>query len=180
MVARDGTESAGVEQDVAQLLGEQPVQQRREWVVDRVAWVVMALVVLTALAGLWGDGRLSSVQVTSADGRMTIAFDRFVRNQGSTVIQLQVESGAAIDGVVGIRVDSDYLLENQVRAITPGPSSVRADGGYYLYSFAASPGARLDVRFDLRPDADTWVAWHTARFGVATSPPVHIRQYVLP
>jgi hypothetical protein len=42
--------------DIADLVGESPSFQRREWRVDRVGWVVMALILVAGLVGVWGAG----------------------------------------------------------------------------------------------------------------------------
>lgn len=174
------TDRAAVGSDVAHLLGEEPRQQSIEWVVDRVGWIMMAVVLTAAVAGLWGNGPLSNEQATSADGRLSVSYDRFVRNQGSTEIELQVSPDAVVNGAVSIGIDSEFLMANQIQSITPNPSSVTVDGRYDIYRFDVAPRAGLRAKFGLRPDPDSLAASHTLQFRLAGSPPMQVRQVVYP
>ena len=48
---------------------ENMAMQQRVWRFERVGWYVLSLVMLLALAGLFGRGPLSQGQASSADGR---------------------------------------------------------------------------------------------------------------
>lgn len=174
------TDRALVRSDVAHLVGEEPRQQSIEWVVDRVGWIMMAVVLTAALAGLWGNGPLSNEQAISADGQLSVSYDRFVRNQGSTEIELQVSPNAVLNGAVSIGIDSEFLMANQIQGITPTPSSVTVDDRYEVYRFDVAPRAGLRAKFDLRPDPDSLAASHTVQFRLAGSAPMQVRQFVYP
>jgi hypothetical protein len=48
--------------------------QAREWVVERIAWVVVAGVLIVGLLGFLGPGPLGKRTSVSADGRLSVQF----------------------------------------------------------------------------------------------------------
>src|SRR5690606_40130198 len=56
--------------DIADLTGESPSSQHREWVLNRLVQAVLTVIVLAGLAGAWGEGVSSEVEATGADGRL--------------------------------------------------------------------------------------------------------------
>jgi len=58
--------------------------QRRAWVVQRIAWVVMLLIVVAAVLGLFATGPLSGTTAKTDDGVLTIEYGRFARHDAQT------------------------------------------------------------------------------------------------
>jgi len=53
--------------------------QRRSWIVQRVGWLVFALVILLAALGLFGDGILSDAKAGQEEGALWLEYPRFKR-----------------------------------------------------------------------------------------------------
>jgi hypothetical protein len=53
--------------------------QRREWVAERVAWAVMALLIAGALLGFFGTGPLSRTTAGDEAGPLWLEYERFAR-----------------------------------------------------------------------------------------------------
>ena len=53
--------------------------QQIEWRIQRIGWLVWAMLLLAALLGLTGSGWLSGAEVTSDDGAVTVKYDRFLQ-----------------------------------------------------------------------------------------------------
>ncbi|CAM3008143.1 hypothetical protein SAXI111661_13580 [Saccharomonospora xinjiangensis] len=156
-----------------------PSFQRREWLLNRVGWALMALVVLAGLAGVWGGGGLGSqAQAASADGRMRVDYERFVRNLGETTVQIRFAPGSARDGMIRLSVSQEYLSQNEVMATTPDPDTIVADNGSLVYTFPVRGDSPLTVTFDLRPTSGMGML--DATVGGASVGPVRFRQVVYP
>jgi hypothetical protein len=164
--------------DIADLVGERPSFQRREWRVDRVGWVVMALVLVAGLLGVWGGGSLGNVTATGSDGRVSVDYDRFVRNLGQSSLIVTFPPGSAEQGVISMRIDQQYLAANEVESTTPQPDSVTAREGRFIFEFSAADDTSLTARFDFRPNSGAGV--RTATIESDSGAPVRLWQFVYP
>ncbi len=74
---------------------QQPVQedmtmQQRVWRFERVGWYLLVVIVLLGLAGVFGNGPLSNAQVTSADGRLHVEYQRLSRSGTTDSLRITV------------------------------------------------------------------------------------------
>jgi hypothetical protein len=53
--------------------------QRRDWAVRHIAWAILALVVLAALLGLFGNGILSKANLGDDEMPLQLEYERFGR-----------------------------------------------------------------------------------------------------
>ena len=95
--------------------------------------------------------------MTNEDGRLTVSYDRFVRDMGETTVVARIAPGPVVGGSARLAVAQDFLLNYEVAAVTPEPSSATAQGDHPVHEFPADPSTGLSVRFDLRPSTDTWM-----------------------
>ena len=63
--------------------------QRRFGRVQRVAWWLLALIPVAAIAGLFGDGLFSDVTAGSARAGGTVTYERFGRLTADTQLELE-------------------------------------------------------------------------------------------
>jgi hypothetical protein len=151
---------------------EDPAFQMREWRLKRVAWVVFALAIIAALAGLFSRGPLSETHAATADGTLAVDYARFERDGASSMLTADI---AARDGRAVLSVDRAFAEAFTINSVQPEPSeAASADGGVRYTFLTASP--RAVVRLSLNPNAAGIVA---SRIGSDTAE-LTIRQYIYP
>lgn len=152
--------------------------QHREWALQRVGWVGMAVVVLAALAGLLGPGPLGEATSRSGDRTVAVAYPRFVRAGAVHRITVTVAGSVAGRDDAEILLSRDYLSEVEIEAIAPEPDRHELAGTDIRYVFAAGADVEdLRVQFLLRPDGVGPVA---GRLSAGGSESVTFRQFVHP
>ncbi len=137
------TEYPGLEIDI------DPVRQRREWRVKRIAWALLYVALAAIVSGVLGKGPISTTGAASGDGSVHVEYERFVRRHAPD--QLRVTATAAAD-TVGIRVDSAYLSDVRLEEVTPEPARVVTADDATTFVFNTRPGARLHLAFDYQPE----------------------------
>lgn len=150
---------------------------RREWRFERVGWSALALVIAAGLAGLFGDGGLSTVAVSSPDGGAAMRHERVVRRNAPTEIELRLPAEAGGDTVAVVSVDDEYLRRTDVRRVTPEPLRVRAAGGRVeFHLLRVDPAQPMTVV--LRVEGES-MGLRRATIGTSHGP-IFLRQLVLP
>ena len=140
---------------------------RSSWAYERVGWVLLAALLLAGLLGLLGPGPLSHA---TADGPVTVEYERFARleNEGELRVRLR-------DGARSLWVENRYLDGVRILGVRPEPARVTAEPGWTVFTFAATEDvdARLDVEHRRMGRA-------RGRFGTSPDRTVEIRQFVYP
>src|SRR4051812_15829106 len=140
--------------------------QRRFQRVQTIAWSVLALLPLAAIAGLFGGGLFSQV---TAGG---VSYDRFGRRSVDTQLELTVPRARP---PVAIAISREFLDGYDMSEIRPQPQRVTAYADRLVYTFAALPDAR--VAFTLQPKR---LGPGSGTATVAGSQPVELHQLVHP
>lgn len=105
----------------------------------------MAIIVAAAVAGVFGNGWLSSAEAGGASD-LTVRYPRFSRSHSP--IELSVEWLPR--GAPTLWFDRSYLARFRVESIRPAPAAVAVDAGRIYYTFSSrSPTARIEVDFTL-------------------------------
>jgi hypothetical protein len=153
-------------------LDSQLAFHRKEWRIQRIGWVLIALFLAMAVAGLFGNGPLSRSYTDNEAGR--VDYERFTRYGLSTDLVVTPSSSAA--GVNRVAISADYLEVSRIERITPAPAAVRMIGSSIVYEFAsAAPGA--SISFHIRPQR----LWrHGATVTIDGGAPLHISQLTYP
>ena len=155
--------------------------QRRDWVAQRVGWVVMATVVVAALLGLFGGtGSLGSeAKATSEDAVVSVSYERYLRFMKPTTLEIELGKEAGKEGKVSVWLDRRYLDGLQVQQITPQPSSAKTGPQRLTYVFEVdNPNATTAVSFDLLPQQK--IGALKGRVGIGDGKPVSFGQFVYP
>lgn len=133
------------------LLGTDMETQRRLWRFQRAGWIAMSLVLILALAGLFGTGPLSRTTRTADAGAVSVEYDRFIRYDSPT--RLRVHAPLETDTTVRVFLSQEYLDRVLVTNVTPHPDAVtvQSDGAVYRFH-ATTSGRAITVIFDIKSD----------------------------
>jgi hypothetical protein len=146
--------------------------QRRFHVVQRVAWWLLALVPVAAVAGLFGGGLFSETTAGGGAAGVTVSYDRFARMTADTEFELRLERA---EGETPVRISRTLLDGYQVSEVRPEPLRVVTRPDHVEYVFAGT--ASGSVRFTVQPDT---VGSSSGTVSVAGGAPVQISQFVFP
>ena len=115
---------------------------RRNWQVQRVGWVLMALVVLLGLAGLFGRGPLTR-RDASAPG-LTLQYQRVLRLEATESLEFTLE--ARREGETGLELDSGFVNRTEIERIIPEPRDISVSPAGQRLSFLATGSGSVAVR----------------------------------
>ena len=128
---------------------EDRAHERLEWRVQRIAWSVLALLLVAALSGGLGHGPLSDALARSDDGVVSVHHHRFERYQAPTQYDIRIAGAAAR---VTVLLPGDVLRHMELERFEPEPRATRAVGEGMLLVFDAAPGRDTGVRVFFRPE----------------------------
>jgi hypothetical protein len=132
--------------------GEDSGHQQVEWRVEQAGFVMWALILIAALAGLLGPGPLSSVSAASADGSIQAAYHRFARLQAEGRITLRLSPSLVRDGAIRLRINRAFTESAAIERIQPEPREMVIAGEELIYVFPAEKGqATASVEFRFNP-----------------------------
>lgn len=137
--------------EVGDLILEQDLKfERREWKAERIAWIVMALIIVAALLGLFGAGPLSLTTAENDEGTLKVQYERFGRRGAPATITFDLVPTPADEDTATLAVDRGYLEGFRIDQIAPQPQDVTAEGDRLIYTFAVEPTAEtMTVTFDV-------------------------------
>ncbi len=148
----------------------------REWVVQRVSWVICMLILAAGAIGLLGSGPLSHAE-TSA-GPLTLEYERFVRKLSPTVFHLRIDSSAAVDQHIGIWLDQSLVDKFDIAQIIPEPVDAEAGEGRVVYYFGVTESDPLsEITLDVQP-SEPGVSH--SRLGLVDGPEIEFDQLIYP
>lgn len=151
--------------------------QRRQWTVQRIGWGAMALVVVLAGVGLFGNGPLAGTTARSNDGAYEVEYARFVRHRSPSSIRIVLQQGA-VASEVRIAIHRDYADGMQIEEVYPEPESVETGGNEIVYTFRlAAEATAATVVFSVLYE-DVWRNGGT--IAVEGHPPVRLSQFIFP
>jgi hypothetical protein len=151
--------------------------QKAEWRVQRCGWIVWALIVFAALAGLLGSGWLSNRKVTASDETLAVKYDRYLHYHHPTQLELSLLAPPT-DGEWHVAVDRSLLDRLQILHIEPEPTRRILAEDAISYVFLADPKATVgNVVFHVE-----YQRYGGAQGGVAIAggSPVVLNQFVYP
>jgi hypothetical protein len=152
--------------------------QRRWWMAERVAWVLLSLLLIAGLAGAFGGGPLSRARTSDFEGGVFIEYERFARLRAPTELRVSVVKLFGQDGALRVRLRSDYARSVEIHDVVPAPQAVVVEDSETVYTFAAeSLRQPVEVIFRLNPQQ-----WGRLPCSVAVDgkPPASFVQFVYP
>jgi hypothetical protein len=125
-------------------LGEDLSFQRRQWRWQRTAWMIAGAIIGAGLLGLFGEGPLSSARAVSADGTLSVEYERFVRREAPSRIVVTAAPGTE-DRSLDLHLDGSRMETMQIVSVEPTPQEALAGDGARQYRFG-----RLSTRAPAR------------------------------
>lgn len=109
--------------------------QRKEWLVQRVAWVLLALVAVGALAGVLGAGPVSETTAESEDGTVEVTYDQFIRNLGTTIMTISLGQETVNNGKAQLFISHELAESWRLNNVSPAPSTESSSDDWLIYEF---------------------------------------------
>jgi hypothetical protein len=126
-----------------------PRLQRREWVMQRVSWLLLLVLLILIACGLFGKGGpMSLMRERSDDGSVLLEYERFIRYHSPDMLRLTLQADA---DKIRIRLDSGYARDIRIEQITPTPEQETSDDGSIAFLFNTQPGAQVQVVLHFEP-----------------------------
>lgn len=152
--------------------------QKREWVVQRIAWGVMALTVIAALIGVFGYGPVSHATATDPTGKLRVEYQRFGRLDAAAELTVRLDPALIEGDRVEVWIDRGFIDEQQIDGITPEPSEVEPGEERCTFIFPAPRGGDgAQIVFHFAPQK---AGRYTGRVGTPSGPALSLGQFVYP
>lgn len=148
--------------------------QRREWVVQRIGWALVALILLGGLLGLFGRGPLA--QRTSANPALQVEYEWLTRRDSQTTWKL-TPLVPPVDGKYRVALDANWAQHFRIHAIQPEPVSAQLADGRWVYVFEARDVRDLPIVFHV--EAGRMGALEGS-ISLNDSAPLQIAQFIYP
>ena len=126
--------------------------QQKVWLIERVSWVVMALLMCAALLGLLGHGPLSSRTLDNPASGLLVQYERFERTNAQTLFRIHL-SPAEQRGAEGrLSIGQEFLDKVEISRIEPEPAEVELWPDHVTYIFKLpDPGNPAGIVFHYTP-----------------------------
>lgn len=141
-----GGDSAGTEGELDLEIRQNARFQQREWRLERVGWLLMAVFILAGLIGILGPGPLSWATADSEAGTFQVEYQRVGHNEADDSVRFLFSEDAIEDGKVTLELTGSWVSGIDVSGISPEPSA----------QYAIPDGIALD--FDVLQPGDISVA----------------------
>ncbi|OQW32260.1 MAG: hypothetical protein A4E19_19710 [Nitrospira sp. SG-bin1] len=127
--------------------------QRTTWIIQRIGWAAMALIVLAALAGVFSSGPLARTVMTDDQRLFSLEYDRFGRYESESVLRLELTPEATKASHVTLWIDRIYWAKYAIEQILPEPSATRTGSDGFSYTFdIGAQHAPAAIILRLRPE----------------------------
>lgn len=148
---------------------------RREWRVQRIGWIAMALIIVAALLGVFGSGPLSQAELSvAASARMN--YERYARYGSQSTIIVECLAPECATSPLRVTVNASYFEAFELVSVTPDPQLVSAAGNSTRFEFdAAAAPARVIFRLEARGLGRVPGTWQ-----IGDAEPLTARQFVYP
>ena len=105
--------------------------QRKEWLVQRIGWCVLGLLLALAALGALGDGLLTRASRGSAEAGFGVRYHRVWRMESPAWLEVTVRPAA--DGTLSLTLPDQLLRAATLENVAPEPSeSILTPGGNRL------------------------------------------------
>jgi hypothetical protein len=121
-----------------------------EWRCIHIGWALWGLVIAAALAGLLGNGPLSSTIIASPDDSIRVRYHRFVHVQQPLNKEITIRNETTA-GEVMVKLFDKFLHQIEIHRIQPEPSrtEIAEDGVIFMFQRdRAAAETKVKFRFE--------------------------------
>lgn len=129
-------------------ISEDMTFQRAWWVAERAFWLVIALVMVLAIAGVFAGG-FASVTVVGDGTPLAARYERFQRVTKSTEYRLLVAAEAADE--ISLRISPPFSETYEIGDVEPRPLRSTANPDALALFFARPAAGPLHVTLYVKP-----------------------------
>ena len=156
---------------------ENPDFQRSFWIIERIGWVLVALILIAALLGLFGTGLFSRTRAGDKNGPLWLEYNRFGRFQSPSTLRVHIGRGET-KKIARIWFDRNYVKGIQIEQITPEPDSVEFVSDRLVYTFKlAKPIEPAEVTFHMKLEQFGSLS---GKVGLVNGPTLSFTQFIYP
>src|SRR5690606_11954318 len=105
--------------------------QKIEWPVFRVGWVIMAVFLITGIAGLFGSGALSERKEENTEA--SVEYEQLLRYSVESKVFILLKKPLA-DSTLSI--NADYIKAMKIDKVIPEPIAMELNDSMLKYRFA--------------------------------------------
>ncbi len=98
--------------------------QEVSWILERVAWLVLALVPLAALTGIFAHGTISDQIVRAPNSSLSLEYERYQRQSVQARFVIRIPS--AHSGEIRLRLSPSFQHTYDIQSLQPAPLRSRA------------------------------------------------------
>ncbi|MFD2245187.1 hypothetical protein [Pontibacter ruber] len=123
----------------------------KTWTLQRIGWVVMLLIVISAVLGFTGGGGVAGINNMKVGGEaegMQLEYERFLRWEAPAEFKVTLFDVQAPEQQ--LRFSKDFYEKLQVEQVVPEPKEVQVGKDYITYTFN-SEGDEARMIFYLKP-----------------------------
>jgi hypothetical protein len=117
----------------AEILQDMPFQHR-QWVIQRVGWVLAAVILVLAIGGVFGGGPLSDVR--AGDAALQVEYERFIRRDSS--MEIRIDAHPTSGEEARLAVSRDYLHSLRIESMLPYPERTETTAQEVILVFRAT------------------------------------------
>lgn len=152
--------------------------QERTSRIQTVAQWIVALLVLAALAGVFGGGGLSQASHSDSSGRFQVEFARFTRSDHSSELKLSFSGFDPAAKEVELWIDAEWLESVEIESIQPEPERTEIGDRRLIYFFPRQETATEGtVTFRVRHHG---VGKISGLAGLGSGPAIAFEQFTYP
>lgn len=152
--------------------------EKRQWRVQRVGWIAMALILLLAAAGGFGKGPLSHASARNEDIR--VDYERFPHSEAPSPMEIEVSSGRGSEANVRIAFNRSYLELVPFTHLDPEPLKVEVTPDELIFEFAAVGDRPVRLSLEQTAHGPGTASARIRRADAALETAVHFKQIRLP
>jgi hypothetical protein len=166
----------GAKKRAALELHEDPVFERRQWLIQRISWIAIVLLLVLALAGAFGNGYLSRASV--ADGALHVEYERFVHADAPTTLRIRV--GSLDASTTRIAIDRELADAIHIQGFLPQPTHSLSTSTALILEFETGGERDLRVTLDANPQSPGFPRGAIRILNPAQPAEVRLRQLIYP